>query len=234
MRLKTSVILGMTILIISGCATQGVNSFNYTAPIPVQIKNEGIVQKPYSQVWDGLVKEISKSFYVINNIDKESRIINLSFNTNTPADFVNCGKSHRTYTQGDKIDVFDYDVAGSSKFKVAGQKQPHPAWASYAVILREPSLEGRANIYIAPDDKDKNTTIVTINARYIWTVKTKGESFNEHANGNVISTGRIPEETSIISFNTNTIGTKDDVNGVKLTCISKGKLETELLGFITN
>lgn len=92
MRFKALIVICMAIVFISGCATQGVNSFNYMAPTPVDIKNEVVVQKSYSQVWDGLVKEISKSFYVINNIDKESRIINLSFNTSSPADFVNCGK----------------------------------------------------------------------------------------------------------------------------------------------
>jgi hypothetical protein len=215
-----------------GCATQGVNAWNYTAPIPTKIVNEGIIQKPYSQVWDGLVKEISKSFYVINNIDKESRIINLSFSTNSPADFVDCGKSHRTYTQYDKVEVFDYEVAGPSKYKAAGQQQPHPAWASYAIISREPYLEGRANIYIAPDEKDKNNTVVTINTRYIWASKTKGQIFNENVRGSVVSIGNVPESASNITFNTNAKGELEESNGTKLICVSKGKLESEILGFI--
>lgn len=226
-------IVCMSTMVLTGCATQGVNSFNYTAPTFTQIKNEAVVQKPYSQVWDKLVKEISKSFYVINNIDKESRIINISFGTNTPADFVDCGYSHRTYTQGEKVDTFDYEVAGASQFKIAGNQKPHPSWASYAIVRREPSLEGRANIYIAPDDKDNTNTMTTINARYIWTIKTKGEMFNEHASGNTVSAGRIPEETSTISFNTNSKGEKDDGHGPKIVCISKGKLESEILGLIT-
>lgn len=225
-------VMVVCVMYLAACATQGVNALNYTAPIPTKIINEGIIQKPYSQVWDGLVKEISKSFYVINNIDKESRIINLSFSTNSPAEFVDCGKSHRTYTQGDKTEVFDYEVAGPSKYKAAGQRQPHPAWASYAIISREPFLEGRANIYIAPDEKDKNYTVVTINTRYIWTTKTRGEIFNENARGYAISVGNVPEKTSNITFNTNTKGEFEESNGSKLICISKGKLESEILGFI--
>jgi len=73
-----------------GCATQGISTRQYTENVPVQIKNEIVVSKPYTQVWDIMVKEISKSFYVINNIDKESRIINLSFSTNSPTEYVDC------------------------------------------------------------------------------------------------------------------------------------------------
>jgi hypothetical protein len=92
----------MIAIFITGCATQGVSTYKYTDNAPIQINNELVVSKPQSQVWDILVKELSKSFYVINNIDKESRIINVSFSSNAPSEYVDCGKTHRTYTQGDK------------------------------------------------------------------------------------------------------------------------------------
>jgi hypothetical protein len=229
MTLKLTIIVGMTLLFISGCATQGVNSYNYSPPVSLQIKNEGIIQKPYSQVWDTLVKKISKSFYVINNIDKESSSINVLFNTNTPVNFVDCGKTHRKYTLGNKVEVFDYDVAAASQFKVAGKERPRPSWASYAIIRREPSLEGSANISIAPDDKDKNKTVVTVAARYIWTISVRGETYIEDIRGHALFTGRLPEETEVVSFNTNTNG---EFNSGNASCISKGKLEAEILGLI--
>ena len=131
------------VVVISGCATQGVNSMKYTEPEMVKINNEITVDKPYSVVWDSLVKQISKSFYMINNIDKESRIINISFTVNNPENYVDCGKTTRTYGYNDKVESFQYDVAGASDYKIAGNEQPHPAWISYALVHRSTSLAGR-------------------------------------------------------------------------------------------
>lgn len=230
--MKNIIITLLALFNLTACATQGINSISYVAPIPITINNEVVVQKTYSDVWDILVKEISKSFYVINNIDKESRIINVSFNTNSPADFIDCGKTHRTYTQEEKIEVFDYDVAGASQYKIAGDRQPHPAWVSYAIIRRDPNLEGRANIYIAPSENNKNSTLVTINSRYIWNGKIKGEWFNENIRGYKIPMGYIPESSSNITFNTKSHGELIDGN-TKIVCVSKGKLESEILKLVS-
>ena len=175
------------------------------------------------------MKELSKSFYVINNIDKESRIINISFSSNSPSEYVDCGKTHRTYTQGDKTETYDYDVAGPAAFKVATVRQEHPAFANYVSIRREPVLDGRSNVYVAPDEKDNAKTIVTVNTRYILTIKVKGEAFAQHANGNVFSRGRLPEETMTVTFNTNKSGQSDIGDGSKMTCFAKGKLEKDIL-----
>lgn len=231
MNYKICVIV-LTAILLSGCATQGISSLKYTDNTPIQVKNEIEVSKPQSQVWDTLVKELSKSFYVINNIDKESRIINVSFSSNSPEEYVDCGKSHRTYTQGDKSEVYDYDVAGPAEFKVATTRQEHPAFANYINIRREPMLEGRSNIYVAPDEKDNSKTIVTVNTRYVLTIRVKGEAFAQHVSGNIFSQGRIPEETTTIIFNTNKAGQKEIGGGANMTCFSKGKLEKEILDMI--
>lgn len=222
-----------TIFLISGCAVQGVSTLKYTDNLPsqVQVKNESIVSKSYSQVWDALVKELSKSFYVINNIDKESRIINLSFSSSSPVDYVDCGKSHRTYKEGEKTETYEYEVAASSQYKVATEQQPDPNFSYYYIIRREVSLEGRSNIYIAPDDKNTNNTNVTVNTRYILTIKSRGEAFAKHWNGNIQFLRSFPENTSNITFNTNQIGQIEFGGGeiIKISCFSKGRLEKEIL-----
>jgi hypothetical protein len=55
---------------LAGCATQGKNSFQYTEPKQAPIRNEIQVNAPQPQVWDTLVRDLAKSFYVINNIDR--------------------------------------------------------------------------------------------------------------------------------------------------------------------
>ncbi len=215
--------------VVSGCATQGRSTFNYLEPVPLQIKNEMVVAKPYTQVWDGLVKQLSKSFYVINNIDKESRIINVSFSTNSPSDYADCGRMHRTYSQGGKTEEFDYDSAGPSEFKAATERQPSKQFAYYILFRRETSLEGRCNIYVAPDENDSGKTIVTVNTRYIWTVKVKGRVEAVNVKGYVVDGAPIPEESNSIIFNTNQPGQYIPSKGPKIVCTDKGKLEDEIL-----
>lgn len=215
---------------LSGCATQGVSTREYRGCSQQKINNELNVPRPQSEVWDTIVKELSKSFYVINNIDKESRIINVSFSSNAPSGYVDCGKSHRTYTQRDKTETYDYDTAGSSYFKVATLRQEHPAFANYVVIRRETSLEGRSNIYVAPSEQDKNSTVITVNTRYIMNFKIKSDTFAQHANGKVFSRGHLPDETFTVMFNTNQLGELKANNAETISCCSKGTLEAEILG----
>jgi hypothetical protein len=217
-----------------GCATQGISRYLYYENTPVQVKNEIVVAKPYTQVWDIMVKEIAKSFFVINNIDKESRIINMSFSTNLPSVFVDCGKSHRTYTQGDKTEVYDYDIAGPAIYKVATGRQENEFLSYYAVVSREALLEGRSNIYIAPSEKDNSSSTVTVNTRFILTIKEKGGTFAENVNGGVFSLGLLPEQTTVFTCDTNHPGKHDIyvVEKITVTCFSKGKLENDILNMV--
>jgi hypothetical protein len=223
-----NVILFGIIIVISGCATPGINSRNYTKHDPKSVTNEIQVDQPYSQVWDKLVRELSKSFYVINNIDKESRIINISFSSQTPSDFVDCGEAHRTYKHGKEVENYDYNVVDSSTYKWAGGAQA--SFSFFANIRRTASLEGRSNIYLAPLENDKSKTAVAVNTRYMLTIEVTGDTYAQHVNGNIFSRGPIPHvPTTVISFNTNKPIEHDFGEGVILTCFSNGKLEQDVL-----
>ena len=221
-------LFGIIIFVIAGCATQGVSSFNYSKHDPKSISNEIQVDQPYTQVWDKLVRNLSKSFYVINNIDKESRIINISFSSQTPSDFVDCGEVHRTYQHGKELHNYDYNVADSSAFKVAGGT--NGGFSFFSNVSRTTSLEGRSNIYLAPLENDKNKTTVAVNTRYILTMEVTGDNYAENMNGVLYNRGQIPHTpNAVISFNTNKPTEHDFGAGNKTTCFSNGKLEQDVL-----
>jgi hypothetical protein len=224
--------LFILISLLCGCATQGANTSQYTPGNRTKIDNETTVDGSSSRVWDVLVRDLAKSFYVINNIDKESRIINVSFTSTEPADFVDCGRTVRTFTEGSNVERYEYDVAGKATFKVAANKQEHPAFSNYAVWSRSPTLEGRSNVYLAPAAGDAGKTTVSVNTRYVLNVRLKGDAFAKHISGGVQGRGRLPEDTATFTFNTNTVGTGDSANGVVVTCFSKGKLEKEILQMV--
>jgi len=220
-------------VLFSGCASQGINTFKYKPAEFKKVLNEIEVNKPYSDVWDNLVREISKSFYIINNIDKESRIINLSFSSNNANYFIDCGISYRTYKLGNEIEEFTYNIAEKSMFKFATKYKIHFAYSEHIVTHIDPILEGIANIYIAPSNIN-NSTILTVNVRYVLSTTIKNEAFGEHVNGLIIPRGRLPETHHKVGFNTNQIGYLDMENRKKVSCISNGRLEKEIIEMIAD
>jgi|SRR5271157_1792766 len=219
---------------ISGCATQGVSIHQYNEPQQLKVENEVVIAKGQSDSWDTLVKQLSKSFYVINNIDKASRIINVSFSSNSPGDYIDCGKAHRTYAQGEKNEVYDYDTANPSRYRAATPRRPNRNFAYYINVNRETGLEGRSNIYVAPEEKNPNNTVVTVNTRYIWSVKARGVVVVENSGGTIINSQILPEQTYTVTFNTGQSGYYTENTGERVTCVSKGTLERQILNMVTS
>jgi len=142
-------------LLLAGCAT---STTNYTPPAEPKIVNTKFVNKPFEAVWDSLVKELSGDFFVINNIDKNSRLINISFTSQRPSEFVDCGVTSRTFTNARGDQNYTYKTADSSNF-VSTNNQGH-AFS----VRRNSRLEGRTNIYVAPEGSGTN---ITVNTKYV-------------------------------------------------------------------
>ncbi len=226
--MRRIVVTLMVGIVSAGCATPGINTFKTVKHNPNPITNEIVVNQPYGQVWDKLVRELSKSFYVINNIDKESRIINISFSSQSPSDFVDCGETHRTYTHNNKKENFNYKIADSSTYKYATGAAD--AFSYYVNVRRSTSLEGRSNVYLAPLEGDLTKTKVAVNTRYILTINATGERYAAHINGNIFNHGALPYSPPIlISFNTLKPTEHDFGDNIKATCFATGKLEQEVL-----
>lgn len=225
-------------VIFVSCVVPGKYTMDHTAAKPMPINNEKLFNKSVDAVWDNLVKEISKSFFVINNIDKESRIINVSFYTDTPEDYIDCGTTTRTWSFTDQSQKtiegsITYKTSEDSKFIVAG------AWAWGANknlpyvgnIRRKTSLEGRMNIYVAPSG---NGTLATVNCRYIFKCDLATKINYMNVSGGVIRTDQRDDSWENV-FNTRKPNTMDLGNGqqsIYVTCCSNGKLEQEILSFI--
>lgn len=220
------------IVALIGCATPGRSGYNIERTNIYPFKNEKIVNRPFNQVWDELVRDLAKSFFVINNIDKESRIINVSFNTETPEKFIDCGKTRRTYSRGKENEEYVYEIAASSFFKTALAAGPYKNLPQTNFVSRRTSLDGRINIYVAPRE---GGTQISVNARYIFTVNVKGNYVIENVYGTPIARGNLETDTGTCSFNTTQPNTCDFGSAqetVLVTCKSRGVLETDILNFV--
>lgn len=226
---KDITLLSITFLpLLTGCVTAGgVSSYSTQAPTPVEIQNSILLEDSFGDVWDKLVKELVTKFYVINNIDKESRLINLTFTSDSPEQFVTGGKTERVFEQGGVTSRYSYDPAESSSY-VYGY-----SWGAYnnlpevAIVVRRTSLQGRANIYVAPDE---GSTIVTVNCRYVLTVIVSGSYIRKNAFGQVMGSGPLQSESWTASFNTNEPTTVSW--GSAVTFQSIGTFENDVLSIL--
>lgn len=215
-----------------GCASAAKTTFLTTNPTDHDVANEVLVEKPFEEVWDSLVAELSKSFFVVNNIAKDSRLINLSFSTDQPEEYVDCGRTTRTYKKGSEDYTYDYAIAEDSAYKFSKQLATN-AYANYD-IARATGLEGRINVYVAPQG---GGTKVSVNCRYVFSVKTSG---TYETIGGALEirqdAGPIPSEERALTFNTGAPGHADwgtPSQSVQVTCVSRGVLESTILEMVS-
>lgn len=201
-------------ILIVGCAGK-VDYVRPTAYIAPQA-NVMTVERPRDLVWNASVAELGKKFFVINNLDKSSGLMNISY-TGNPESYVDCGR----------ITSFVKNAQGERTYEFAGAKEQQ----SYEVmnpgvglffVDRRMNLEGRVNLIF--EEVGPNTTRVTANTRYVVTRKLTGR----RAGNNIPQT-----TTEAISF-TSASGSSFPANsGNKSTdCVSNGVLEREILSAI--
>ena len=248
--IKRILVVMMISFIISGygCATNSkLGIIDYKDPNFETITNSKIVNENYLVVWDKLVKNLATSFYQINNIEKESRIINVSFFIdNNISQYVDCGtrtyiaidKSYNTEQKWEKSINYNYYCSNNRGCVACG------GCPVTFTMKKDVSLSGRSNIYIAPIE-DGNKTIITVNASYVITAKYNGYGISYNCFGVPIENANISPDDVNISFNTknygqyqtNSSGGNDQINcGVSnirnITCTATGKFEEEILNMV--
>ncbi len=200
---------------LAGCAATSTTTHN--EPTPVDIANEATINKPFDEVWDGLIANLAKSFFVINNVDKTSRIINVSFSADEPGDLIDCGTSYRTYKQGAFSENYTYKTTDPVSYLYA------PPNGLPVLVQRTTALEGRANVYVAPKDQK---TEISVNARYIFTVNGIVTQLNEYRQPIGYPATQPPFTKS---FETRAPGKFKDDDGTVWGCHSTGALEERIL-----
>ncbi|WP_036800826.1 hypothetical protein [Photobacterium marinum] len=204
--MKKTLTLAAISITLAGCAT---SNLNYSNPQTYNIKNQEIINESFDVVWDRLVKNLSSDFFVINNIEKNSRIINVSFSTNKPSDYVDCGTSTREFSNAHGKKTYTYDPSDSARYTFTNSQ------GNAFNATRTSRLNGRTNIYLAPEG---DGTIVNVNTKYVVDVDIKYHNFSNQYAGN---------DNFIFDFSTKTdFSTLDGV-----TCTARGNLEQRILNY---
>jgi hypothetical protein len=206
LKMRKMIALAGAVAVLNGCAS---SSIDYRPPAGKPVTNTKEISVPFDQAWDTLVRQLSSDFFVINNIDKNSRLINLSFSTQKPSDFVDCGTTNRVFENGRGKRNYSYASADSSDFSVTNDK-------SIAFNMsRRSKLEGRVNIYLAPSGTG---TSVAVNSKYALQVNWSAVGFDGSPGGS--------------GSNTFDFSTKQGYVAPELTCYAKGTLEQKILEMV--
>jgi len=192
-----------------GCISGGAT---YTKPEQVNNNktNTVVINKSKEIVWKELIPALGKQFYVINNLDKDSGLINVSY-SGDPEKYIDCGK----------IDSKVSDMNGDRNYSFSGAK----AYERYEVVEginlfiidRKMALEGRVNLIV--QELPQNQSQISANTKYVVS-----KTFTSKD-----SRGFTHSVTDTVTFNT---GQGSTFPNSPVECYSTGELEATILGLL--
>lgn len=181
-------------------------------------KNSVEINKNKDEVWKIIVPTLGKNFFVINNLNKESGIINISYNGD-PEKYVNCGyiESYVMNARGKR--TYNFPAAAAHQtYEIMDMKR-----GELFFVNRRMSLDGRMNLII--EEIGPNKTLVTISTRYILTKSITVSDVQHHSSS----------FSDTISFNTNQSNRFPTSGSHPGTfCQANGNLEKEVLLLLFN
>lgn len=211
--LFTMLLIASAVSVLAGCAS---GSQHYTPPGEYQASNSKTVNRGFDSVWADAIPALGKQFFIINNLDKDSGLVNLSYSGEADA-YVDCGKvvSSVTNARGKR----DYSYSAASAFEQFEMLTPD---GLLVTAQRKISLEGRINLIFEKIGASK--TQVTANTKYIVTRVFSGQAV----------TGQyLAPFTDTASFTSGHQGAFPVNNqGGATTCVSKGVLESTILDLV--
>jgi len=199
---------------LGACASLDVKS-NYQPPRDEPIENAIVVQKPFDRTWDGFVRKLSQSFFEVNTISKESRLISITVKGPRANEFFDCGRL--TYTVNGK--PWTFEPGEEAEFHDGG-------FPSETTVRHLVSSTGtRMNIFVAPEGAG---TLFEVNSTYSLTMKQQGQSVVKNLLGQVTSRDRMATLTAGFSFTTRTAD-EQFLGDTKITCQATGVWEKLIL-----
>lgn len=196
----------------SGCGAT--SNLNYTPPKqfnPNNIKNSKIVNKSFNEAWEELINNLTENSFVINNMNKDSGFINISFSSTNPSQYIDCGEWNGYFE----------NMRGKANYYFKGEQSSQFTsmhGTSMVNTVSTKSLSGRINILLQKIEKAKQN--VKVNVKYVLSGTNKYMYvYPPHTNYLNWSVG----------FSTKNSG---QAQGGKTQCQTTGYLEEELLNYI--
>ena len=150
---KLAVRIGLIIGVsLCGCATA--TQSTYRPPQEVKITNEKTVNAPFDDVWSRALPKLAQSFFSINNMEKDSGFLNLSY-AGDPGTYVDCGTNVMT-GKGQTQAVSLSNSTNSVDATVKGGSQ--------VTVNAQTTLDTKINVVFVKETE--TTTRVSVNVQY--------------------------------------------------------------------
>jgi len=207
-RFLTIITLG---LMLTSCAVpKPTYQYKKTANKP---KIQKTINKNFDSIWNKVIDYSSKSFFSIDNFEKDSGLITLNF-SGDPAGYIECGE-------------FSYNGFISNMTNV---KNYSGTFQEFAKKYYGANLNGRMNILVK--QVNQNETFVRANTRYVFSFNRPNPRGSYYARDTQTWTFNGGQEVS-----NNLIFGAMDISfavseGINITCQSTYKLEKELLSIL--
>lgn len=204
---RTTRMLALAVFVL-GCASGGAT---YTPPVSIPMQSNTVtIQRSRSDLWRALVPAIGRTFFVINNLDQSSGLINVSFSGN-PEAYLDCGRIVSRVKYGNEERTYDFPASR------AEQRYAMVMGTGARAVDRTLALEGRVNVIL--EEVSGTVTRVTVNVRYVLTRHIRVEG---------------PPATDSMDSISFTSGGRASFAGadVGTTCQATGTLEKELLALV--
>jgi hypothetical protein len=200
-------------IMLTGCVS---GQFSYSPPGPLDAPLlSKTVDRARADTWRFLIPQLARTFFVINNLDQSSGLVNVSY-SGDPERFVDCGHivSRVKNLQGER--VYDFPASRARQtYEVRTES------GAYGLVERAMSLEGRVNLVL--EELSPTRTRLTANIRYILARHVR-----------IHSGGSVQDYSESIYFgSTDRSSFPTSSHGKPTVCQSTGALEKELLQLMT-
>ncbi|MBT5371167.1 MAG: hypothetical protein HOL17_05535 [Gammaproteobacteria bacterium] len=190
--MKFVMVLVVATLVLGGCA----GKVNYRPPSAVnKTTNTVTVNSPRNEVWKRIIPSLGSSFFVVNNLDKDSGFINVSY-SGSPEKYIDCGyiESYVKNARGER----NYNFPAATAYK---EYETFQNGTQLLFIRRKMNLEGRINIVV--QEMDDISTLISVNTKYVVTksgtirgVQGGSHSFSDSISFNTNGSASFPQQTT--------------------------------------
>ncbi len=169
--LKLSLITFALVLVGGGCQKQTTPSS--APPVVKENANTVVINQPFEQVWSHFILNISKNFFEIDLVDKNSGILSISYNAAEPEQYVDCGTLHSESPSA----LWTFPQRSPRPLEVSAQTidfpvaKAHQDWRvtapSMMVQYYSQTVTLNGKLHIVFEHLSETSTKVTVNIRYI-------------------------------------------------------------------
>ena len=211
----------LLLIFFPGCA----GYYTYTPPgSPLPGKNSIVVNEPKEVIWKKMVPKLGKRFFTINNLDKSSGLVNITYRGD-PEAYVDCGSTESVVKNIRGKRMYSFPVSR------ANQEFEALIGTQLFIVTRKMVLESKVNLIF--EDMGENKTKITANANYILTNTQTNRQISAIIETNEKGTiDAHPEEVSeSINFNSNgSASFQTSITSTK--CQPTGKYEKDVLSLV--